>query len=365
MNAFFRSGRFKILLAILIVLSAFTIRAIVSNGFSPLVAQIAQVITTPFQSFSAFLSSQVEDTLGVFLHAQETAEELERTKELLREANEQLIDMEHYKSENEQYREMLNIREENEDLTIQPASVIARDHSDRFGSFVIDKGSYHGITPRSPVITADGLVGIISEVGLTQSKVTTILDVRLNIGAVDVRSQDTGVVSGTVELAAQGYCQLSYLPRDSGVAVGDLVRTSGSDSGGPFPRDLAIGNVVEVVQDPSGLSLNAVIQPAADVMEVNDVFVVTSFLGMGEEPLGSGEEDASSSSDPSQDGSSSQDPAEGDAAPASSSQEASSSEASSQEESSSSIEEPSSQEVSSQGDAPASSEEASSQETGG
>ena len=307
MSAFFRSGRFKILLAILIVLSAFTIRAIVSNGFSPLAAQITQVITTPFQSFAAFLSGQVEDTLGVFLHAQETAQELERTKELLQEANDQLIEMEHYKNENEQYRQMLGIKAENEDFTFEPASVIARDHNDRFGSFIIDKGSYHGLTPRSPVITADGLVGIVSEVGLTQSKVITILDVKLNIGAVDVRSQDTGVVTGSVELAAQGQCQLTFLPRDSSVAVGDLVRTSGSDSGGLFPRDLVIGNVVEVTPDPSGLSLNAVIQPAADVGSVKDVFVITSFLGMGEDSPGAGQEgEEASSSQEGEEGASSQ-----------------------------------------------------------
>ena len=307
MSAFFRSGRFRILLAILIVLSAFTIRAIVSDGFSPLAAQITQVITTPFQSFAAFLSGQVEDTLGVFLHAQETAQELERTKELLQEANDQLIEMEHYKNENEQYRQMLGIKAENEDFTFEPASVIARDHNDRFGSFIIDKGSYHGLTPRSPVITADGLVGIVSEVGLTQSKVITILDVKLNIGAVDVRSQDTGVVTGSVELAAQGQCQLTFLPRDSSVAVGDLVRTSGSDSGGLFPRDLVIGNVVEVTPDPSGLSLNAVIQPAADVGSVKDVFVITSFLGMGEDSPGAGQEgEEASSSQEGEEGASSQ-----------------------------------------------------------
>ena len=319
MSAFFRSGRFKILLAILIVLSAFTIRAIVSGGFSPLAAQITQVITTPFQSFSAFLSGQVEGTLGVFIHAQETAEELERTKELLREANDQLIEMEHYKNENEQYRQMLGIKAENEDFTFEPASVIARDHNDRFGSFIIDKGSYHGLTPRSPVITADGLVGIISEVGLTQSKVITILDMKLNIGAVDVRSQDTGVVTGSVELAAKGQCQLTFLPRDSSVAVGDLVRTSGSDSGGLFPRDLVIGNVVEVNPDPSGLSLNAVIQPAADVTSVKDVFVITSFLGKGEDSPGASQGDGEETEEDGQ--SSSQ----------SSSEEASSSQASSQE----------------------------------
>lgn len=286
MGAFFRSGRFKVLLAIFVVFAAFMVRAIWTGGFAPLMSQITSAVTTPLQSFSAFLSGQAEGAVGDLFRAKELAGELEDTKQQLQSANEQLLEMEQLQNENEQLRQQLEIKEQYGDeynnFTFQAASVIGRDHNDRFGSFIIDKGSHDGIAPRSPVITADGLVGIVDQVSLTQSKVITILDVSLNVGAVDVRSQDTGIVSGTVELAAQKLCQMSFLPRESGASKGDLVRTSGSDSGGLFPKNLIIGNVVEVQPDSSGLSLNAIIQPAAHVDEVKDVFVITSFLGQGE-----------------------------------------------------------------------------------
>ena len=282
MEGFFKSTQFKVLAALAIMCGAFLFRAIYTGGFSPLVAQLAGAITTPIQSVSADISASVGEFFGQLINARKIALENEALKEKLREQNQQLIELETYKQQNEQYRAFLGLKEENPDFDFEAASVIGRDHNDRFGSFVIDKGSYHGVKPRDPVISADGLVGIVSEVGLTQAKVITILDVALNVGAVDIRTRDTGIVTGSVELAFDGLCRMNYLLRESGAAVGDLVVTSGSDSGGLFPKGLVIGNVVEVLPESSGLSLYATIRPAADIAGVKDVFVIKSFLGQGE-----------------------------------------------------------------------------------
>ncbi len=286
-EGFLKSTRFKVLLSLLIIFGTFLFRAIYTGGISPLVAQVAGAITTPLQSVSADVSASVGEFFGQIVNVRQITRENEMLKEQLRQLNEQLIEFETYRQENQQYRAFLGLKEENPDFDFEAASVIGRDYNDRFGSFVINKGSHHGVKPRDPVISADGLVGIVSEVGLTQSKVITILDVALNVGAVDIRTRDTGIVTGSVELAFDGLCRLSYLPRESGAAVGDLVVTSGSDSGGLFPRGLVIGNVVEVLPEPSGLSLYATLRPAADITNIKDVFIIKSFLGQGES-FGSG-----------------------------------------------------------------------------
>ena len=43
-------------------------------------------------------------------------------------------------------------------------------------------------------MTADGVVGYINELGLTWSKVTTVLDSSCEIGAIVTRTQDVGVL---------------------------------------------------------------------------------------------------------------------------------------------------------------------------
>ena len=48
--------------------------------------------------------------------------------------------------------------------------VIGRDANSQFGSFIIDKGTLQGISKPDPVITSDGLIGVIEEVGLTDSR---------------------------------------------------------------------------------------------------------------------------------------------------------------------------------------------------
>ena len=83
------------------------------------------------------------------------------------------------------------------------------------------------------------LVGYVSEVGPSYAKVTTILSPDLNVGAVEIRTKDTGNITGSVETAAKGLTQLELLPKDTQVKAGDIVVTAGTS--GFFPQDIIIG----------------------------------------------------------------------------------------------------------------------------
>ena len=292
MSEFFKSIKFKILLGIVIVFGAFLLRALWTGGFSPMLAQLVGAVTTPFQKGAAYITEQVDGFFDNFADARALEAENEALRLKIAELNEQLVEFETYRQENQQLRQAVGLQEEHPDFELINASVIGRDYNDRFGSFTIDKGSYHGVQPRDPVVSAEGLVGIVSEVGLTQCTVATIMDVAVKVGAVDNRTRETGIVSGRVELAEQGLCRFSYLDRESGISAGDLVITSGSDTEGMFPKGLVIGTIVEVAPETSGLSLYATIRPAADASTVRDVFVITDFLGQGEAAIHSGESQA-------------------------------------------------------------------------
>ena len=282
MQEFFHSTKAKVLLAIFVLLGAFMLRAIWSGGFSPLASQLLGAVSTPVQSVTANISSGVGDFFDRFARAKQTAEENRELEARIAKLNSDLVELEDLRQENRRLKTMLGIQEEHEDLEMVPAGVVGRDYNSRFGSFTIDKGSHHGISPRDPVISEEGLVGIVSEVGLTHSKVITILDVSLNVGAVDNRVRETGIVCGDIEYAGQGKCLMSYLDRESGAFAGDLVITSGSDGEGLFPEGLVIGTITEVQTESSGLSLYAVVEPAAPIYELRDVYVITDFLGQGE-----------------------------------------------------------------------------------
>ena len=279
MKEFFHSWVFKVLLALCIVMFAFLLRATMTMGASTVVEQIVGTITAPVQSLTSGLSGSITGFLDQFLRASEISQENEQLREENRKLIEQMVDYENYKHENESLKEQLGIQEENPQWETMTASVIGRDPSAQFYSFTIDKGTLDGVSYQDPVITADGLVGIVSEVGPVFAKVTTILDVRLNVACQDVRTQDVATISGDIEMAQQGKCKMSLIPRESGIAKGDIVQTAGTS--GLYPQGIVVGRVSDVGFEPQGTMMYAVVEPANDIKSIKDVVIITSFKGQG------------------------------------------------------------------------------------
>lgn len=279
MKEFFHSWVFKVLLALCIVMFAFLLRATMTMGASTVVEQIVGTITAPVQSLTSGLSGSITGFLDQFLRASEISQENEQLREENRKLIEQMVDYENYKHENESLKEQLGIQEENPQWETMTASVIGRDPSDQFYSFTIDIGTLDGVSYQDPVITADGLVGIVSEVGPVFAKVTTILDVRLNVACQDVRTQDVATISGDIEMAQQGKCKMSLIPRESGIAKGDIVQTAGTS--GLYPQGIVVGRVSDVGFEPQGTMMYAVVEPANDIKSIKDVVIITSFKGQG------------------------------------------------------------------------------------
>ena len=287
MRAVTKRKGFKIILGIVAALVAVTIVAgLIGSWVSPQ-SSILGAITTPLQRLAASVSNGISD----FFEAQRQVEELEKENNELRqriqEMTSDLIDYDQYKLDNEFYSEFLGIKEKHPDYQFQPATVISRDPANAFYSFTIDRGTLDGISPHAPVITADGLVGYISEAGPSFSTVITVVDPSLKVGAMDSRTRDIGMVSGNVSESYDSQCRMSYLSRSSSVSVGDLIITSGS--GGIFPQGLLIGTVSELGRETTDISMFAVIDPVVDFESLRDVMVITSFDAQGGITSGEGE----------------------------------------------------------------------------
>lgn len=277
MKEFFQSRKFKILLGVAALLFGFMVYTAVNSGMANFLSGSVGVLLSPLQKLSMSLSSSVTGFFERIIMADDISQENQELREEIRRLREQMVDFETYKAENEQYRQFLELKEQNPDFVFEAAMVIGRDPADHFYSFTIDKGTLDGIKVSDPVITPDGLVGRISEVSYTDSKVITLLNPGIDVGAFDGRTRDTGIISGDLGLAMQGRCRLSYLSRDSSASAGDIITTSGI--GGTFPKGLIVGTIADVKAEQSGISLYAEIVPAADIAKVRDVFVITSFRG--------------------------------------------------------------------------------------
>ncbi len=277
MEDFFKSKKFKILLAFLVIIFAFALRGAYTGGLASFSDNVIGIISVPFQRISSSISEGVYSFLNVFLNASNISKENEELKAKIEEMNKKLVDYDKFKRENENLKEFLEIKEQNPEFEFETATVIGRDANSKFYSFTIDKGSLNGIELRDTVITSKGLVGVVNEVGISYSKVITVLDASLDVGTYISTTRDVGIVTGRISEAEKGNTLMTFLPKDVEAKKGDIVLTSGY--GGNYPKDIIVGEITEIRDETHGLSKYAVIKPASDIKNVKDVLVIKSFLG--------------------------------------------------------------------------------------
>lgn len=180
--------------------------------------------------------------------------------------------------ENDRLREIANFYEENPEYEMLTARVTARNPGYWFDTFLINAGRGEGIQKDMVVLTPQGLVGRIIEVGSNWSKVQAVIDSLSSVSGMIERTRDVGVVRGTAETGAQtgGRCNMYYLPYENDLVPGDRVLTSGL--GGLFPKGVVIGEVIEVSRAAGETERTAVVQTAVDFSQLEEVIVLLEVI---------------------------------------------------------------------------------------
>lgn len=277
MKHFFKTLGFKILAGVALLLVGVMIYAASTGGVSTFIASAAGVLVTPLQTA---VSATADFFAGLFTGTKDLQAQVDALTAENRELREQVADYDEMKLQNDWYSQILSLHEDNPDYTFADGKVITMDPSDPFCSFSINAGSAVGVSAGDPVVTADGLVGIVEEVGLTFSKVRTVLHPNLKASASISRTDESGYTGGSLTLAEEGLLRINYLERSSSVVSGDFVVTSGL--GGVFPSGLLIGRVTSVSADSDGMTLYGYVEPFVDIRNLKRVMVITSFEGQGE-----------------------------------------------------------------------------------
>ncbi len=170
-------------------------------------------------------------------------------------------------AENERLGELLSFKKELSYETVA-ARVIGKDFSPFRPFLILDRGRSHGIHKYAPVFTSVGLVGKVLELGQYSSKVILINVCDLSVPALNTRTREQGLVSGTLD----GQCKLRFLDLDSDVREGDVIVTSGLNM--VYPEGIVIGTVKVVGIESSGLGKFAILNPAVNVSRLDEVLIV-------------------------------------------------------------------------------------------
>lgn len=166
--------------------------------------------------------------------------------------------------ENERLRKLLQFQQ-----VVQKKSVAARiigwDISPWHKTMILDKGTRQGIRKNMVVVDPQGLVGKISEVGPSTSRLLLLIDPDSRVSAVSGNSRAQGVLAGNGSLTLN----MGYLEISSGVSVEEFILTSGV--GGIFPKGLRIGKIKSVGKARDGLHLVAQVEPFVAFSKLEEV----------------------------------------------------------------------------------------------
>lgn len=278
MGGFFRSKKFRVILCIVALLIGMMLYAVTQDGYTlPTTGFIGRVLE-PVRSFSNSISTKVEDTIHVFTRNQEYQTENAELRQRVAELEHDLADYHRTQQELEELEAFMGVKIDHEDFQLSdPCTIIGYVENDPFHSFYIDKGSEDGLSVYDPVVTADGLVGIISEISESYATVETLCSPNLSVGGEVSGTTESGIVEGDVSLAGDYQCHMTFLDKDTKLKKGDLVITS--NSVGIFPSGYPIGAVQSIQPMESGLSYCAVIEPTVDFENLTTVMVITDFAG--------------------------------------------------------------------------------------
>lgn len=207
------------------------------------------------------------------------AERLERENDDLRRANAKLLaennTLRSFEKENAELRQALKYKEVSR-FELVPAKVIAREPSSWWQYVTINRGERDGVEVNQAVVSTQGLVGKVSSVSATTSKVVLLGDENCRVAATLEGTNEQGIIIGQPTEMGAVQCRMTFISRTASIDVGQLAFTSGL--GGVFPQGLRIGEVSQLVplRDTGGHGLyrEVIIQPSADLSKLDFLFVV-------------------------------------------------------------------------------------------
>ncbi|MBR2567741.1 MAG: rod shape-determining protein MreC [Paenibacillus sp.] len=222
----------------------------------------------------------------------ETYEENERLKVALAHYTRDKGVYNAYKAENERLKEDLKFTErqkqKSDPYEYRIAQVNSINVADPFNQTInIDLGESDGMRVGMPVISIDGVVGMISRV----YQFTSTVELLTNMDDKDPNSRSIAVTAlgkenksfGMIESydQSEGMFLMTRIEEDDPLEKGDIIVSS--DLGQYFPRGLVIGTVKSKEPGDFGLTYTAKIEPSASFENWRELFVVVDHAARDDE----------------------------------------------------------------------------------
>lgn len=280
MKNLFKSGRFKVLCAVLSFLLVGAFLSAVNGHGETAQSSVIGTIFTPAHWVAGKISDGIDKISSNARGDARYEAEIDRLEQELGELQDRLIDYNNLKSQNEIYKQALELKEDNPDFKYLEACVIGRDSANPFNTFTINKGLADGVTDGDAVLYGKYLVGVVKKAYPTHCVVSSILDPDFSVSAYDINTKELSYVTGDAKIALQGMCKFENLDTATKITYGSIIATAGISS--TMPKDIVIGTVKEISDEETNISTYAMIEPGTDISKLDYCLVLTGYSGESE-----------------------------------------------------------------------------------
>lgn len=202
----------------------------------------------------------------------------ERLRAEVRELRQRAIQSEFALQENDYLRRLLRYLDGPRfpgDFEPIAAEVIVRPAGAFTQAIVVAAGSRNGVRVNDPVVTADGLVGLVTRVTPGTARIQLLTDQEAAVSAVDLRSSAPGIVRHA--RGTRATLVLDRVRKQEVIRVGDEIVTAGWRASGLsslYPKGIPIGEVTSVGQTDTDLYQQVQIDPYVDFGSLDAVLVL-------------------------------------------------------------------------------------------
>jgi len=257
-----------------------------SNGAIGAIQRTAVSVTAPASEVTHRVTQPFVDAWHWTSGLVNAREENTKLKAELQRATAQLQAAEHAQISNTQLRNLLHFQHNPVSASYKSvgADVIAPPANAYHQSITLDVGSNDGVAVNDPVVAPSGdgsgapagLIGRVSEVTGSASKVQLITDPESAVTASDEKGGAKGIVlpsAGNPDML-----QMINVPISAAMQQGDVIVTAGFGTGSKLqallPQGIPIGTVTSVSESDSGTQKSIQVTPFVDFQNLNLVQVL-------------------------------------------------------------------------------------------
>ncbi len=230
-------------------------------------------VVTPMQRGINAIGTKISDQMEYVTTVKTLVKENNQLQKQLDEMSveNKLLQQDKYELQN--FRELYDLDEQYNGYPKVAARVISSNPDNWFNTFTIDKGSDDGIAVDMNVMAGDGLVGIVTKVSKSYAVVRSIIDDDSNIYGTFLKTDDSCIVSGNLQLMNEGVIEVSGVSNKAQVKDGyEVVTSQISDK---YLPGILIGYAKDMQMDSSNLTQTGHLTPAADFSGLDMVLVIT------------------------------------------------------------------------------------------